>query len=82
MAARTRKKVEILWTCAIICFFIKISLVASNEGLEDYVLNEEDDLSLFLEDDYEDDEYDYHGIVEPQIRGNTNFPNIRDVSKI
>ena len=82
MAARTRKKVEILWICAIICIFLKILLVASNEELEDYVLNEEDDLSLFLEDDYNDDDYDYYGIVESQIRGNTNFPNIRDVSKL
>ena len=57
-------------------------MVASNEELEDYVLNEEDDLSLFLEDDYNDDDYDYYGIVESQIRGNTNFPSIRDVSKL
>ena len=80
MAAKTKKKVEISWICAIICLFIKNPLVASNEELEDYVVNNEEDLSIFSEDYYEDDEYDYNGIVEPQIRGNTNFPSIRDVS--
>ena len=31
-------------------------------------------------EDYDD--YDYSETVTPHIRGNTNFPNIRDVSEI
>ena len=78
MAPKTRKKLEIVWIC-VFCYLI--SLVCSDQEPEDYVYINEDNLPLFAEEDYEPDEYDYYGIVDPQIRGNTNFPSIRDVSK-
>ena len=79
MAPTARKKLEIVWIC-VYCYLI--SLVCSDQEPEDYVYINEDNLPLFAEEDYEPDEYDYYyGIVDPQIRGNTNFPSIRDVSK-
>ena len=78
MAPKTRKKLEIVWIC-VFCYLI--SLVCSDQEPEDYVYINEDNLPLFAAEDYEPDEYDYYGIVDPQIRGNTNFPSIRDVSK-
>ena len=79
MAPTARKKLEIVWICV---YYYLISLVCSDQEPEDYVYINEDNLPLFAEEDYESDEYDYYyGIVDPQIRGNTNFPSIRDVSK-
>ena len=79
MAPTARKKLEIVWICV---YYYLISLVCSDQEPEDYVYINEDNLPLFAEEDYEPDEYDYYyGIVDPQIRGNTNFPSIRDVSK-
>ena len=80
MAPKTRKKLKLVWIW-VVCF---IPLVLSDPEPENYVdYNDEDDLPLFPEEDYEEtDEYDYYGIVNPQIRGNTNFPNIREVSTV